>query len=348
MKNLSPIELRTYPGELYRAILNLAARKKAEGLPAELDKLARASLPAGHADANDPQISIHVPLNALFAARAMSAGTASAGGTFVDDSQGEIQHLLRPYSAVVASGAQIIPNNIGNLSIGRESAGTTFSSLPEGGTITESTPTAAATNFSPKRHAGACSMSSQLNAQTAGVYAAFQLNSIARGLGSLQDRIALQGIGGVEPLSIFGTNGTGSVTFGAAATWAKALAFFETASTANADDQSLAAISHPAVRTKWRTLQKWSGASVSIWEADRDEIAGRPARVTTNCPATSIVVGDWTQYAIATWGADTIRLIVDPFSLAMSGRIRFTAEMLADCGPLQPAAFCVSNDSAVQ
>ena len=100
--------------------------------------------------------------------------------------------------------------------------------------------------------------------------AAFVIESLTRGLGAGLDRAALQGIGVAgEPLGLLNRSGTQTVTFGGAATFAKAVSFEAKISGANGDDDNIVFVADPDVREKWRTLQRYTGSSTALWEGSR-------------------------------------------------------------------------------
>jgi hypothetical protein len=111
------------------------------------------------------------------------------------------------------------------------------------------------------------------------------------------------------------------------------------------DDDSIAFIATPAVRETWSNKQRWTNASVALWDDNR--VAGKPAFVTTNLPAGGIVAGDFSKMIVAFWG-DSIQLVVNPYTNALAGKISFVVNALADVGTPRPEAFCISSGSAVQ
>lgn len=332
--------------DIIESIPAIAKGGNAKGLAKETsDDLAR-QMPQGGSNGG-----FLIPFAALAPQRerALATNVFSAAGAFVAGEVGTAEHLLRPYVATLAAGAQFIEGLTGNVTIPREATGTTFAWYHETDTVVESTPVFGALNLSPKRVAGACSISTQLDAQTGGILASFLMESLGRGLGAALDVAALSGSGVAgEPLSIFKSSGVNTVTFSGAATHAKSISFIEQAATDNADDSAISWISHPAVRAKWQTLQRFSGVNGTLWNCDSETILSKTARVTTGCPATAIACGDWSKFIFGAWGPQAIRILPDKFSLSLAGKVRFVAEMLCDCGPTIPSAFCVSTDSAVQ
>ena len=138
------------------------------------------------------------------------------------------------------------------------------------------------------------------------------------------------------------------MTFGATATWAKAVNFEKQITPANGDDDSISFIAEPAVREKWRTLERFSGGGRALWE-DGNICAGRQAYVTTNVPSTKICAGDFTKMLFATWGEGSpVAVVVDPFTAKKEGKIEILVSLMSDVGVLRENVFCISADSAIQ
>jgi HK97 family phage major capsid protein len=344
MSSFSKTEAREFLPSVFTAIRSMANGKQPEGLAAEVSEDARQRQPAEFGSA----LGLYVPLRGLNQSRALVTNTYASGGALGPwEEQGDVQQFLQPFSAVVASGAQVFENLSGNISFGRESTTTTFSWTTEDGTISESTPQFKKLTLTPHRVAGACSISDALNAQSD--IARFLPASLGRGLGAALDTAILEGSGASGmPLGVMNSAAVNVVDFsGAAATLAKASSFIEQCSSANCDDNALTWICHPAVRSRWRAVQAIASTDLTLYSHSADMILGKPAKVTTACGATHIACGDWSQIAVGTWGETAFKLTINPYSQSLSGRITFVASMLADCGPLQPATITVSSSSAV-
>jgi hypothetical protein len=135
----------------------------------------------------------------------------------------------------------------------------------------------------------------QLEVQTGDRITKFVTSSIGKAIGAGIDKAVLVGSGSLgEPLGVANAANVNEVTFSGAATLAKVQSFQELIALTDADDDALVWIGHPSVRTKWRGIQKWSGASVSLWDCYRDSILARSALISTSLSATTgIVCGDF-------------------------------------------------------
>lgn len=340
MFNFNKTQQAAYPISIFDSIKSLAERGRPLDLAAEVHQ----DLQRRNRD-QFPEVEGSM----LISARALATNAFTGAGAFVQTEHGTIAPILLPTSAAIRAGAQVIEGLTGNLSIPAQGTDTTMSWLHELDAATATDPAFGALNLSPKRCSGVTSITAQLDAQTGGLAARFLMASLARGLGSAVDSAALSGAGSAGvPLGIFNTPLVNTVTFsGAAATLAKCLDFQTQVATANASDDAIRWIAHPAIRAKWRALQKWSGASVALWDNDRDAVNGRQALVSTHASATTgVVCGDFQHLIIGIWG-DAIQLIVNPYTSALQGQISFVANVLADVGTVRPTAFTRAADSAV-
>jgi HK97 family phage major capsid protein len=272
---LTDKERREYPRDLYKTILGMAQdRKKPSGLTAAISDLLGKANP--HLEIPS-DATLLVPLEALISRKALEATTAPAGGFLIANDIGrQIEFALRASSVCIRAGARVLPGLRSDLTLGRETQEVTCEWLHELEEAQLTDSEYGAVRFTPRRLAGLTSISTQLNAQAPDV-SAFVVESLTRGIGSAFDRAGIQG-GGVlgEPLGLFNRASVKTVTFGGQATWSKAVNFEKQITTANGDDDSITFIAEPAVREKWRTLERFSGGGRALWE-DGNICAGRQA-----------------------------------------------------------------------
>jgi hypothetical protein len=89
-----------------------------------------------------------------------------------------------------------------------------------------------------------------------------------------------------------------------------------------------------------------------LWENTADpsdpfgRVNGRRAISSTQIQGSKVIFGKWSEMLICTWlGLD---VMVDPFSLAVTGEIRVQVSLLADIQFRYPLAFACSSDSGAQ
>src|SRR5262249_34278220 len=161
------------------------------------------------------------------------------------------------------------------------------------------------------------------------------------------------GTGGAQPLGLLNNPSCGSVTFGAAATRAKLVAFQDALTTANAgnlDQTSLAYVTTPTAASKLLQASQTSGQARFLWEGSEwaGNMAGLPARSTTNVGSgNQMICGDWSKLVVGFW-SEGFSIITDPFTRVKEGLVEIYASLFADVAPSNAAHFVVSTDSAAQ
>lgn len=91
----------------------------------------------------------------------------------------------------------------------------------------------------------------------------------------------------------------------------------------------------PKAKAALRTLSKDAGSGRFVLEDG--EIEGSKALVSSNVVAKGMVVGDFSDYIIAQWGA--IDLVVDNYSVATEGKVRLVVNAYFDAKPRRATSF---------
>ena len=91
----------------------------------------------------------------------------------------------------------------------------------------------------------------------------------------------------------------------------------------------------PKAKAALRTLSKDAGSGRFVLEDG--EIEGSKALVSSNVTAKGFVVGDFTDYVIAQWGA--IDLVVDNYTKATEGKVRLVVNAYFDAKPRRASSF---------
>lgn len=91
----------------------------------------------------------------------------------------------------------------------------------------------------------------------------------------------------------------------------------------------------PKAKAALRTLSKDAGSGRFVLEDG--EIEGSKALVSSNVVAKGFVVGDFTDYVIAQWGA--IDLVVDNYTKATEGKVRLVVNAYFDAKPRRATSF---------
>ena len=91
----------------------------------------------------------------------------------------------------------------------------------------------------------------------------------------------------------------------------------------------------PKAKAALRTLSKDAGSGRFVLEDG--EIEGSKALVSSNVTAKGLVVGDFSDYVIAQWGA--IDLVVDNYSKSTEGKVRLVVNAYFDAKPRRASSF---------
>lgn len=346
---LSAKEVRSY--SLLGAISRLAANKPLEGLEAE------ASAAEARRLGRDPS-GFFVPFEVFAGAREARAtmhnvGTAADGGHLVgvDVDYSNLVGLLRNQSHVLALGARVITGLMNDVSIPRVLTGASAYWVSETGEITASKGTFGQIQMKPRRLGSTVPYSKQLLAQSGIGIEQFVRDDILGAFGVELDRVAINGSGAAEPLGILNlanADRATSITFGAAATFAKVVEFETNVETANAlglPGSDYAYLTTPAVKGKWKTAVKVSGAASFLWE-NGNIVNGYAARSTNQVPSGKVIFGQPGQIVYGEWAGTDIT--VDALTLAKTGQVQVTIQKFVDMVVRQGKAFAISTDSGAQ
>jgi len=101
----------------------------------------------------------------------------------------------------------------------------------------------------------------------------------------------------------------------------------------NANVNTYSWIVNPSAKASLKSSAKNQGEQ--IWKDN--EVDGVPAMSSSLLPAKAYVVGDFSQYVIAQWGA--IDITVDPYTLAKNNQIQLVVNAYFDLKPLRADAF---------
>lgn len=354
-KRLSPImgerEAKRY--SITRALGLLANAQGLDGLEREVsdEEAKRQGRSTG---------GIFVPTEVFAGAerRTNQVQVASDGGYLVgqDIATDELIPLLRNQSNVLALGARTLTGLKNDVSIPRVTAGSTAYWLSESGSTTATSATFGQVQMKPRRLSALVKYSKQFLAQSSVSVDQFVTGDIMAGFAVELDRAAINGAGANEPLGILnmasGDRAT-SVTFGAAATWAKVVSFETNVSTANAlglPGGAYAYLTTPATKGVWKAAAKVANQAFFLWE-NGDIVNGYAGRATNQFPSSGtlnqVIYGQFSQVLFGEWGGGA-EILVNPFTDDATGLVRISVNKLVDIVVRQGKAFAISTDSGAQ
>lgn len=332
-----------------RAIQQLLRRGQLDGVEKEAS-LATARL----AKRDVPQNGFIIPPDMLFAKRELTGMDASKGGYLVGTEVrgGELIELLRNKPLVAQMGARTISGLVGNLAIPKVAGGATAYWLSASGGSNKTNQTFAQLGLTPHRLVGETAYDKELLFQASIDVESFVREDLMTILAIEKDRAAINGLGANgEPLGILNTSGLAtSVTFGAAATFAKVIEFETNVASNNADVGKMGYLTTPAVRGKWKGTPKVTNQAVFLWEKGdapgEGSVNGYRALATKQMPNDLVVFGNFADFLFAEWAG--VDVVVDGVTLASNGQIRIVITLWCDHGARHPVSFCKSTDSGAQ
>lgn len=279
--------------------------------------------------------------------RDLTVGTASAGGYLVatDNLASSFIELLRARAKVVQLGARMLPGLVGNVTIPKMSAGgTAYWLSTEATAITESQQTFGQLALTPKNVGAYTEVSKQLMMQSNPAADALVMDDLSKVLALAIDSAALNGSGASgQPTGVINTAGIGSVT-GTSLNWPGIVEFETDVATANADVDTMAYLTTPAIRGTLKARDK-TGTTVGnyVWGGTNLEktLNGYRAEVSTQVPSANMLFGDWSQIVIAEWGA--LEIAINPYASFTAGITGIRGWATVDIGVRQAGAFSLAT-----
>lgn len=308
------------------------------------------------AEANGLSDPVVKSLNSAVAAmtKALNVSTFSAGGAFVatDVLGSELIDLLRNKMFVTSLGARALSGLVGNVAIPRQTGGATGYWLSESASNTESDQTVGQIGLTPHRLGAYTAYQKELLFQASLDVEGFVRDDLMKILAIARDLAALNGSGAAgQPVGIINWTGIGSVTFSAAATWAKMIDFETQVANANADLGSMAYLATPNTRAKLKAATKIASSQYSnfIWETGKNgsgEVNGYRAEATLQVPSDKVIFGNWNDLLLADWAG--MDVVVNPYAGDINAQIRVVIHEWVDNAVRHAGSFTVSTDSGAQ
>ena len=271
--------------------------------------------------------------------------TVNSASFVYDDKQYQnLIEALTAWSTVLRANPTVLANNTGNITIPRVSSLSTSSWVTEGVAVAASDPTLDSITLSEKTNGAYTDLTRTLINNT-DAFSIEQLvrNNLLRAMGVTWDLASVAGTGAAgQPTGIEVAAGTNATVFGAggAPTYAELIAMESAiyADNATLDGGSVYWITTPALNGFTKTLAT-QGAGSPV--ANRDGfIDGRQVLVSSQVTAGNVILGDFSEFIVATWGG--LEIQSDPYALATSGGLRLIALSSVDFGLKHPVSFCIS------
>jgi len=275
--------------------------------------------------------------------RTLQVGTAAQGGYLVGAPTVDAVDVLFNYSTVFRMGAQRMSGLVGQVAIPTITTAATAYALTELGTATESDPKFGQILCKGWGVGAYGELSRPLLVQEPAISNRMITNHLLGIVGNKIDELAIQGTGTDRPTGIFYTAGIGTQS-GTTFAHATSQAMLGKVLTANAIESNVVFAGPSAMRELLgkRSMGTSAGMPPFIWGTG--SIADRPAYVSSNVPATSLVAGDFSKLWVLFWGGG-MQVEVNPYQQTnfQSGIVGFRVLTHFDVAVTQPAAFCIGT-----
>jgi hypothetical protein len=301
-----------------------------------------------------------VPFEALCRRDLSVTASPGAGGNIVGSLlQPSVETVLLPFSSLVAAGATVIDNLVGNFSWPRMATPATPAwQATENAADTATGPTFSSLNLSPCRLTTEVRVSNQLIIQNNYSIEALLKDSILKSVGAAIDNAGLNGSGttGV-PLGILnmaentGTNAdyaklAPGVTYGGSGvgTWATVCQQrfnVENLMGGGEGDEMVSWISSPNTKRGLSQILRDGNTAEFVW--DDNEIAGGRAIATTNMATDQLVAGVFKDFIVALWSLD---LVIDKYTFLSTYQTRIICTCLGNTGLIRGVSVSRSENSA--
>jgi len=318
---------------------------------AKLEQRVHDMLRERHADSPHDERAAFVPYGALLPKKRMEkrdVTTATATSLVATDLvPDEFIELLRNEAMVVAAGARILPNLVGNVDIGRQNAAAVGGWIAtEGADAVEGQLTTDKITLTPRTFGLYQELTRKILKQSTPGVEDLVREDIRRVVGLGIDAAALNGTGAAgQPTGVLVITGTSTVTHGAGlVTWANVLEYESDLGTANALGGRLAWMMRSSVRAVVKATAKASGIVAGFVMEPDGSMNGFPSFVTEQMPALgttgALLFGNFAEILIGMWGV--LDLFADPFSKGNSGTVVVRGFQDIDIGIRHAASFSKS------
>lgn len=274
-----------------------------------------------------------VPWGALMS-RDLVTSVPSSGGNLVAARTINPLDVLRPYSVVARMGVSKVENLTQDLLVPNVTTPVSANWLAdETSAITATDPVIGQVATKPKT-AGAI-VKASFNFMKQSKFADDVINTqLLAALGAALDQAVLAGTGSSgQPTGLLIAAGVGAQS--GAVTFANMLDAVQTLANAKADDENIRFLTTPAIRRILQAREATASTGRMIWT--NNQVADKPAFVTTDCPAGTIFAGDWSKVLVAFWGSG-VEIIVDPYTNFKTGAIQIRVLLHADVAFTKPQA----------
>lgn len=307
------------------------------------------------------QRGVVLPSAVLRASAGQNYTTNADGGYAKEEQAPRYIDGLKNKLVVAKLGATILGDLVGTVPV--VSAGSvTAQWLAEGAQASVSKATFARVTLTPHRNAVIGAFSKDLLKQTSIDVENIIMDKILTAHAELLEAACINGSGSSnQPQGILAalaavTNTPNVIaigTNGGPITWAKVVALETKINAGNANRGKLAYLTNAKVVGDLKTIERASNTARFLLDGDYDKLNGYPIDWTNLVPSnltkgtasqvcSAMIFGNWEDLYIGHWGG--VDIVVDPYTLAAYGDVRFVLNSWDDCKVVEPASFAAIVD----
>ena len=370
--NLDQVRLNEHIATLNAERSQLAPFKTAKastlaGAQVNRQNYSLARVLAGKTDGVEGEVSQNIqrannfPTNGMLIPMEVLKRDLSAGSTSQLISQNlrgpNIVEGLRPFSPIISAGVEVLEMPVaGNYQFPREQI---VPSIAWASTENQTfSPTTGAPTFDQTPGTVFCRASSVLyvsrqlveQSQVSEGIEAFLAREFRRTVADAISQAIINGNGTTQPLGLtnYATGSSGeinSITIGNPTTWAQIVGADATVENLNAYaiDGSSAWLVNPNTKQSWAQTPKTPTALTNGFLLENNTVNGHRAFSTTECQNVALFSTRWSNVLVLIAGA--VSVLVDPFTQAAAGQVRFVVDVLLDVTVRRPGAICIATTS---
>lgn len=328
---------------LVRSLRTLAAGKELTGIDAEINERGVAEMQDQGMEVQDG-LRLHLPADVATRGQSISDDSGTKGGALVA-SQPQLVAALMPNIDVLRNlGVNEMGGLVGDVPLPSSSL-FNFNFVGETADVTETDVTFSGPTLKPKRCAGVGAVSNKFLRQDSVNAEAYLINIMNNANGAAIIKNVVNGAGGNAPTGLYDIITTNVEATTGAPTKAIITELESLVDAANGTSAARGYLSDTKLANKLKNTKVDAGSGVFLY--DGGELNGynyqRSTLVDTLDLGAShpLIFGDWSQLAVGYWG--NMSIMIDPYTLASSGKVRIIVESFSDSNVSNEKAFAINK-----
>ena len=292
-----------------------------------------------------------LPSAALRSSAGQNYTTNADGGYAKQEMAPRYVDGLKEKLVVAKLGATVLVGTVPVVSAGSVSA----QWLAEGAQASVSKAAFARVTLTPHRNAVIGAFSKDLLKQTSIDVEGIIMDKILTAHAELLEAACINGSGSSnQPTGILNTDGIGSVaggTNGAAISWANVVKLETVVNSNNGNRGKLAYLTNAKVIGAMKTVERANNTARFLLEDGKSNgydvewtnlVPSNLTKGSASGSCSAMIFGNWEDLYIGHWGG--VDIVIDPYTLAAYGDVRFVLNSWDDCAVVEPKSFAAIKD----